>query len=180
MIATDDKPQIVFNKILYKFKLAKVDSSTIISKCEKVDKNKDRMIHIDDLEEIIQFALGENRLSMREMIFLLNSITHDKRRGIIIYDHIENFFDMERNESNNERWKNDGNTQSNSSVLPTGSIGEFLQKSACPIEIRNFQNFIALLEKYEKTSGMKATSTAEGFVVPLGPDLRVSIEFFIA
>lgn len=174
----DEKTFAIYNRILYKCKIAKVTSYSIVEKCEKVDKNRDRMIHVDDLEDIIQSLLGENRLSMREMIFLLTSITHDKRRGLVIYDHVGSFFDSEPTfDKGNEKWKN--NIEASDS-LPKGSMGEFLQRSACPAEIHNFKKFISLIEQYEKSTGLTASTTAEGFVIPLGPDLRVSIEFFMA
>jgi hypothetical protein len=179
MASQVDQSLILYNRILYKFKLSKINSFAIIEKCEKIDKNRDRMIHVDDLEEIIQALLNENRLTMREMIYLLSSITHNKRRGLVIYDHINHFFDTEPTSSydtKHEKWRNDTEVID---TLPKGSIGEFLQKAACPAEIHNFKKFIHLIEKYEQSSGLTATATKEGFIVPLGPDLRVSIEFFM-
>ena len=174
-----DPSLIMYNRIMHKFRLAKVNSFAIVEKCEKIDKTKDRMIHIDDLEDIIQGLLGSNRLTMREIMFLLSSITHNKRKGLVIYDHMHNFFETEPpcHEPNREKWRND---IENEDVLPKGSIGEFLQHAACPIEIKNFKKFIAMIEKYEKSTGVSVDATKDGFVVPLGPDLRVSIEFFMA
>ena len=39
------------------------------------------------------------------------------------------------------------------------------------------KKFIHALEKYERDSGMKVEQTGDGLIVPLGPDLKVSISY---
>lgn len=62
----------------------------------------------------------------------------------------------------------------------SGSVGEWLKKSACPAEIKNFKLFVSCLEKFERDSGMKISLKEDGgFLVPLGPDMRANISFFL-
>ena len=65
-------------------------------------------------------------------------------------------------------------------VIFTGSVGAWLKQSACPAEIKNFQSFVACLERFERDSGMKINLKEDGgFTVPMGPDLRASISFYM-
>jgi hypothetical protein len=59
-----------------------------------------------------------------------------------------------------------------------GSIGEFLaDKGTSSSEMVNFQKFVHCLEKYERDSGIKIETTSEGFTIPLGPELQVSLKY---
>lgn len=62
---------------------------------------------------------------------------------------------------------------------PSGSVGDWLMKSACPAEVKNFKKLIACLERFERESGMRLNmkSNGEGFDIPLGPDLAASLSF---
>ena len=61
-----------------------------------------------------------------------------------------------------------------------GSVGEWLANAACPAEIKNFKRFIACMEKFERDSGVKIDQLGGGdFVIPLGPDLKVTMAFSI-
>ena len=180
-VAVEDREENLYKRILFKFKQARLNIASILAKCEKRDKNRDGILHFDDLEEIIQDGLGEYRLTIRESTFLQNQLTADKRKRTVLYNNISSFFEREQNDTIHlERWRDNNVTlQQTQQNIPSGSIGEFLQSGACPAEIKNFKLFIAMLEQYEKKTGMKTTTSDEGFVIPLGPDLRVNIEFFL-
>lgn len=180
----NNKEEELRNRVFYKFRSSKIKVATIIAKCEKIDNNSDGIIHVDDLEDIIQELLGKHRLTAREMIYLLGQLTHDKRKGKVFYNNIQDFLEPDTPKAGATRWKtsidHDNDDAEISNPLPQGSIGEFLQRAACPSEIKNFSRFVSMIEKLERRSGMKVTATAEGFVVPLGPDLRVNINFFLS
>ena len=61
--------------------------------------------------------------------------------------------------------------------IPRDTLGDFLRKLGPSVEAANFKTFIHALEKYERDSGMRIEDSPNGFVVPLGPDLSVNIEF---
>ena len=155
-----------------------VKVAAIVSKCERIDRNKDMYIHIDDLEEIIQDSLKTSKLTKREMNFLLGQLTHDRRRGNIEYNHLFDVLEGRnlRKDSERERWYNP--EQVADSPKP-GTIGEYLERAACPAEIQNFKRFIAALETYERGSGNSVGTSENGFLIPLGPDLKVSVQFIL-
>lgn len=77
-------------------------------------------------------------------------------------------WDFEDDEDSTPRW-----------ATKKGSVGEWLKKAACPAEVENFRKFIACLEEFERSSGMKCVQKENGFVVPMGPDLKASISFYM-
>lgn len=158
-----------------------VKVASIVSKCEVLDRNRDNIIHVDDLEEVIQECLKDNPLTRREMNYLLGRITHDKRRGNVEYSQLFEILEQRENKVEKEEvWHDDEACDDDVESAEKGSIGEFLQRSACPAEVKNFKRFIAALEMFERDSGMRVTSIDGGFLVPLGPDLRASVKFFTA
>ena len=160
----------IMQRILSKFKSNDVTLHILLRKCEKMDKEKDRTIHEDDFEEMVQSLLGDNKLTISEMIYLETKLIKEssQQRTILHYDKLKELFN------------NCGSDKLEEESLPSGSIGEFLQTDACPAEIANFQKFIHLIEKYEKATGLKAKPSSNGFIIPMGPELRVSMEFYLA
>jgi hypothetical protein len=161
-----------------KFRTAGVKVSGIVSKCQKIDRNHDYSVHIDDLEDIIQDSLKDNGLTRRELNILFGLITHDKRRGKVEYERLFEILEGKsvdnKDEDRPERWFEPGSERS---TMKRGSIGEYLESAACPAEVDNFKKFIACLEMYERSSGMRIKHAEDGFVVPLGPDISVNVQF---
>jgi len=67
-------------------------------------------------------------------------------------------------------------------VAPKGSVGEWLEKVASPLEKNNFFAFLNLISNFEKRIGLqqsrKANETNNGeIVVQLGSQLKVSMKF---
>lgn len=151
--------------------------SKIIAKCEKLDRNKDLLIHVDDLEEVIQSCLPKNPLTRRELNHILSILTNDRRRGTVEYGRIYDVLDGRVvTEASHERWRE--GTPSTSLAMKTGSIGEFLEAIACPAETVNFKKLIGALERFERDTGMRISPTDDGLLIPLGPDLRASVKFY--
>ncbi len=198
-----------------------VKTVSIVTECEKLDRNKDGLIHSDDLFFILNDLMGDQPLSRREARYLIQSVTNDKNASDIEYNKLYRVLDAKKSGkgAEEEKWFdaagttdtlssslrfsgrtlnmetlspgrlsssgvrnfNPNTTSSRSDIeyAPRGSIGSWLEKSACPIEIKNFKKFIHALEKYERDSGMHVEDEPNGFVVPLGPDLKVKMEFRI-
>lgn len=184
-------PREAFISIRKKISLSGAKLATIVGKCELLDRNSDGVLHVDDLEDVIQETLKEQKLTTREMNHLLGSLSRDKRRGNVEYNKLFDVLESTKLESSKknleEKWYDRGENgseqihavHSSADLKSPGTVGDFLQRAACPSEIKNFKRFISCLEKFERDSGMKIKQTEEGFIVPLGPDLRVGITFFM-
>lgn len=68
-------------------------------------------------------------------------------------------------------------TRNRPSAYAMGSIGHFLDEIACPAESRNFQHFMYCMEKYEKLTGLDCQPTRDGFIIPMGPDMKAKVTF---
>eukprot|EP01041_Mallomonas_annulata_P004352 gene4352-8662_t len=169
-----------------KLRHASVKVDTVVQRCEEIDRNKDGIIHPDDLVDILNESLPLNSLSRREKRYLTSSLSHSRKSvsldykmlGRVLDDDYDNRFD--RTEIQPERWTDNIDHYEERYPAPTGSIGEFLQKAACPSEQRNYAKFVNCLEKFERETGMKIMTHSDGFLVPLGPDLRASVQIFLA
>ena len=69
-------------------------------------------------------------------------------------------------------------------LAPRGSVGEWLEKSASPLERRNFFEFLTLLTNFERKTGLQQARTAqdteEGDVtLQLGTRLKVVMRFLM-
>jgi Ca2+-binding EF-hand superfamily protein len=63
-----------------------------------------------------------------------------------------------------------------------GSVGEWLVHAATPLERRNFHELMTLLNKFERDHGLQQTdgqASGHHVVLPLGPDLKVAMRFFV-
>eukprot|EP01038_Epipyxis_sp_PR26KG_P007290 gene7290-9932_t len=164
-----------------KMKERSVKLATIVSRCEDYDVNSDGMIHIDDLSEIFADLFGRDVITKREINIIAPLISKSKSK--IEYAKLLNLIDDPMNnisENLTEKWLDDEeDVRKNKWATERGSVGEWLHRGACPSEIKNFKRFIACLESFERSSGMKCVQKEDGFVVPLGPDLKVSVNFFM-
>jgi hypothetical protein len=143
-----------------------------------LDGNDDGLIDINDLEDLLNSLLGENRLSKREYRLLVSAVSSNDGKGSIKYHKLFEVLEPSTKQMEPERWR--GSVEVNRDerwATRPGSVGNWLQRAACPAEIQNFKRLIACLETFERDSGMKVTPSADGFMVPLGPDLRASIKF---
>ncbi len=161
-----------------KLKTYKIKVATVIARCEDLDRNRDHMINLSDLEQVFEDLLGFETVSTRELRQLAIQLGADKNnRNQVQYNLLyELLDDSSSREPAVERWYD---PQEPEEETQKGTVGEWLQKAACPAEVKNFRKFIACLEEFERSSGMKCVNKEDGFTVPLGPDLRASISFFM-
>lgn len=187
-------------QLLKKLKRKNIRYQTIIKRCGELDRNEDYVIHISDLEDVLIDYLGIDNISRREIDHLgrlLVSHRTSHSDGLIDYRLLEEMLDKADNTISED---NENNNNNNNPVTRTsrryeerdeefwyspdeaiqyqrGSVGELLYSHSCPSERKNFRKLILCLEEFERMSGMKATPTDTGFVIPLGPDLKASINF---
>jgi hypothetical protein len=182
----DVEPDII-EIISRKLRLKRVKVATIVAYCENVDRNGDYLVHINDLQSILNHALGSEAVTQREMQHLEKLIRPHGRSepGLINYRKFLDLFSdslsrSRHEDQSTERWDyDDERAEDPKWATKKGSVGEWLKKAACPAEVENFRRFIACLEEFERSSGMKCVQKENGFVVPLGPDLKASVSFYM-
>ncbi len=169
-----------------KLREKRVKVATIVSYCENVDRNGDYLIHADDLQSILNHTLGKGAVTQREMVHLVKVISPSRptEPGLVNYrkflDIFSDSLSRSKAEEPAERWDYGDEDRSDPKwASKKGSVGEWLKKAACPAEVDNFRKFIACLEEFERCSGMKCIQKENGFVVPLGPDLKASVSFYM-
>lgn len=193
-----------------KLRAGGIKVATVISRCEALDRNRDELIHVDDLEKVLRTLLvidardEDNMLTKRELRELNDMMGSGKERGEVEYSRLQTLLEpaaarQQQQQEQSERWRDDievsdrcrGAAASSSSKAAStrrsdpdywatsrGSVGEWLANAACPAEIKNFKRFIASMERFERESGVRLEQLEGGdFVVPLGPDLRVTMSF---
>ena len=179
-------------EIRAKIRGAFVKIQTVIKRCEDLDKNKDGVIHRNDLEDVLRELLKEQMLSRRELNYLCNCVAVGNSTSINYNDFyelmVEDPEDLKRKNSQikdieNERWLEDKNISNPKEKWATrsGTVGDFIFNKSCPAEVKCFKKFIRHLELYEKETGMKVElqKNGEGFIASIGPDLRATITFHI-
>ena len=210
-----------------KIKAAGIRTAGLISLCEKIDKNRDGIVHFDDIDNILSEKMGKtDQLSRREVRVLMLALSDATERGEVQYKRLYDVLDVKKkDDAASEEWLNENGDQDHSTggllysrrtlplahgpatttsirsssnhkivqnrvsnnfnmipgerptYVPRESLGDFLRKLGPSMEATNFKTFIHALEKYERDSGMRIEDSPNGFVVPLGPDLSVNIEF---
>ena len=164
--------------IFDKLRLHQIKIDTVLSECEIIDTNRDGIIHADDLIDVINDLLPRRTISRREYHYLIEALGKSKGNHNIKYMKLEALYEeIKRQGSQNakERWHEDAYDEEFSGSK--GSIGDYLNKAACPSEIQNYKTLMACLEKFERETGLTISTNEEGFRIPLGPDLKASISF---
>lgn len=156
----------------------KIKVETVMQLCFESDENGDQIIHIDDLKAVLGRLLEEECPSRREL-HALEGLLRVGGRGDIDFTRLQELLSTDQPRGHQVRWEGDAVPDNKQVRLEAGSLGEWLQRASCPLEVQNYQALIAALETFERDSGMKVQATREGLTVPLGPDLRASISFFI-
>lgn len=172
----------VVRSIGRKLKNHHVKTASVIAHCENLDKNGDYMVHINDLRDVFDYLLGRDSISQRALWILYEYIqpNDSREKGLVDYRKILEVFSDSLDNSpltTNEHWNDDSDERAPQWATRRGSVGEWLQRAACPAEVANFRRFIACLEEYERLSGMKCVHKDDGFIIPMGPDLKASVSF---
>ena len=172
---------IIIQNLSDRLKSKYIKRASIISYCEEIDLNNDGIIHINDLEIILNHFLTDDKLNIREKKQLFKYL-YDKKNpdsGTINYmkllslfpdtfdrkgdnDHVERWYDDGYSKDPNNQYhhhhhhhRNDNNYGKDYKwAVQKGSLGEFLKDAACPSEISNFHVFISCMEDYERRTGI--------------------------
>lgn len=210
-----------------KIKAAGVRTASLVSRCERLDKNRDGIVHFDDIDNMLSEFMGrKDQLSRREVRVLMMALSNAPERGEVLYETLYDVLDAKKKDTGaGEEWLEEGHdaspatgygenlrysqrtlplvrgpiftksvrssmakgssmgrvagdpAPSGDAYVPRGSIGEWLRKRGQGAETSNFKTFVHALERYERDSGMRIEDVPNGFVVPLGPDLKVHLEF---
>ncbi|RYG68100.1 hypothetical protein EON64_05920 [archaeon] len=180
--------------LAHRVERSKVKVATLIKQCEDLDVNRDGIVHISDLEDVLINMLGAEGVSKREMQHLSRVLqAPGYQDGSIEYRKLHDALDtstpdskpsasapLERSKASKEHWYDPSDILDRRAQLKKGSVGDWLQRASCPAEIGNFKTFIQLLEDYERVTGLKCVPTERGFSVPLGPDLKATINFSLS
>jgi hypothetical protein len=160
---------------------------TIVEECSQIDQKRDNTIHPDDLIDVIKSLLPSNTITRREFHYLLLALDGQTGHNIA-YKKLLDLFPSkkstakERGGDHEERWYGEDEVHLDEFAdydNEQGSIGEWLHRKACPAEIENYKTLIACLEMFERDSGMRISAQANGFDIPLGPDLRARLKFYV-
>ena len=70
-------------------------------------------------------------------------------------------------------------------AVRSGTVGDYLQHSASPMEVKLFEEFVSLMDVWEKKHGIahkrgKHAPRNEGVHVSLGMNLRAEVRFYVA
>lgn len=90
-----------------KLRDSRIKIATIVHRCEQRDKNGDGIIHLDDLEDILNDIVPpENRITRRELIRFATSLTGEKNNGSIKYEKLSDVIEppRKRNTEESEKW----------------------------------------------------------------------------
>ena len=92
-------------KIRSKVKNCGLKTATIVEACKAIDRNRDGLIHFDDLEMVMTDLLAKRgvELSRREWRQIMAAITNDPTRGDVIYEHLYEVLDAKEAEVE-EKW----------------------------------------------------------------------------
>jgi hypothetical protein len=180
-----DDSTVYIGSVRQKLRDNHVKVETIIEKCRAIDANGDNIIHADDLVDVLFDLVPRNTFSKRELYYLIAALTHEKRKGNIQYLKLDEVIEgppkpRTRNDDREERWLDENTVTGDERwAMQRGTVGEWLLTAGCTAERQNFRTLISCLEQYERESGLKISEQGNGFVIPLGPDLKASLNFFM-
>ncbi len=162
-----------------------VKINILVARLRALDLNMDGYVHISDLEELLIEYLGVEQVSRREVDNLARLLGSGEQKGTINYSKLIDIFNFDDKTSQRthdlriteETWYDPAEVLARREKFERGSVGDWLQNASCPSEIKNFRRFIQCLEEYERMSGLKCIPEENGFVIPLGPDLKAHLSF---
>ena len=190
------RPEVVIDasirQLLLNLQDKRVKPSVLLARLAAMDYNKDGRLHVNDLEEVLVEYLGPENISRRQIVQLARCLLPRNATDVSIIDYTKlgTLLQAGKQEMDKQReyiqQQEEAELWNDRDYIPNlradhkrGSLGDWLQNAACPAEIKNFRRFIQVLEEYERISGMKCVPQENGFTVPLGPELKANISFFM-
>jgi hypothetical protein len=90
-----------------KLRDSRIKIATVVHRCEQKDRNGDGIIHLDDLEDILNDIVPpENRITRRELLRFATSLMGEKNNGSIKYEKLSDVIEppRKRDSRENEKW----------------------------------------------------------------------------
>ena len=151
----------------------------------RADKNGEGWLSKNKFKSVVfsKMSKGADSITKLELHWLLVNLK-GRVRNHIMYDKLKDILtDGEvawDEDGDNEGWK--GLSTERWAVQP-GSVGEWLQNVATPLDRRNFKDFMVVLEDFERSRGVDSKRTVEmqgnSIVVRLGPMVNVAMKFYV-
>lgn len=93
-------------KIRSKVKNCGLKTATIVEACKAIDRNRDGLIHFDDLEMVMTEMLAKRgvELSRREWRQIMAAISNDPTRGDVLYESLYEVLDTMKEAIVEEKW----------------------------------------------------------------------------
>lgn len=104
--SNEDNTNHAIRTVRRKLRDSKIKVETIVHRCEVKDRNEDGLVHIDDLEDILnEVTASEHRITRRELIRFSATIMSGRNDGKIQYEKIPDILETkERKVSEDENW----------------------------------------------------------------------------
>ena len=106
-ISNENNSQHTIRTVRRKLRDSKVKVATIVHRCEIKDRNGDGLVHIDDLEDILnEVTSSEHRITRRELVRFSATIVSERNDGKIQYEKISDILEPEskKGSEDNENW----------------------------------------------------------------------------
>jgi hypothetical protein len=90
-----------------KLRDSRIKIATVVHRCEQKDRNGDGIIHLDDLEDILNDIVPpENRITRRELLRFATALMGEKNNGSIKYEKLSDVIEppRKRDPRENEKW----------------------------------------------------------------------------
>ena len=103
----EDNTHHAIRTIRRKLRDSRVKVATIVHRCEVKDRNRDGLVHIDDLEDILNdVTASEHRITRRELIRFSATIVSERNDGKIQYEKISDILEpkSKKGSEDNENW----------------------------------------------------------------------------
>lgn len=104
--SNEDNTNHAIRIVRRKLRDSKIKVASIVHRCEVKDRNEDGLVHIDDLEDILNEVIpSEHRITRRELIRFSATIMSERNDGRIQYGKISDILEPKvRKVSEDENW----------------------------------------------------------------------------
>ena len=104
--SNEDNTNHAIRIVRRKLRDSKIKVASIVHRCEVKDRNEDGLVHIDDLEDILNEVIpSEHRITRRELIRFSATIMSERNDGRIQYVKISDILEPKvKKVSEDENW----------------------------------------------------------------------------
>jgi methyl coenzyme M reductase subunit D len=104
--SNEDNTNHAIRIVRRKLRDSKIKVASIVHRCEVKDRNEDGLVHIDDLEDILNEVIpSKHRITRRELIRFSATIMSERNDGRIQYEKISDILEPKvKKVSEDENW----------------------------------------------------------------------------